>query len=113
MRCKTASHLAEDQAGVRPAKPERVRQHRADAARLGLKGHKVNIAPVGRIIQIQRRRGDLIPHRQQRLYLHLWNTDTLTEWLGRILPWEGPWRLNVSCIAYAPAYENRALCGEN
>ena len=67
----------------------------------------------GRMVHEENGTNGPIPHRQQRLYLHLWNTDTLTEWLGRILPWEGPWRLNVSCIAYAPAYENRALCGEN
>lgn len=67
----------------------------------------------GRMVHEENGTNGPIPHRRQRLYLHLWNTDTLTEWLGRILPWEGPWRLNVSCIAYAPTYENRSLCGEN
>lgn len=52
-----------------------------------------------------------LPQRPQRLYLHLWNTETLTDWLGPILPWEGPWRLNVACIAYAPSYQGQSLCG--
>ena len=51
-----------------------------------------------------------LPQSEQRLYLHLWNSETLRNWLGPILPWDGPWRLNVSCIAYAPAYEGRSLC---
>jgi endo-1,3-1,4-beta-glycanase ExoK len=51
-----------------------------------------------------------LPQSEQRLYLHLWNSETLRAWLGAILPWDGPWRLNVSCIAYARAYEGRSLC---
>lgn len=51
-----------------------------------------------------------LPQSQQRLYLHLWNSETLRGWLGPILPWDGPWRLDVNCIAYAPAYEGRSLC---
>jgi len=51
-----------------------------------------------------------LPQLTQRLYLHMWNTETLNDWLGPILPWEGPWRLNVSCIAYAPHYSGRSLC---
>jgi beta-glucanase (GH16 family) len=51
-----------------------------------------------------------LPQSEQRLYLHLWNSETLRSWLGPILPWDGPWRLSVSCIAYAPAYEGRSLC---
>lgn len=53
-----------------------------------------------------------LPQAPQRLYLHLWNSETLTDWLGPILPWAGPWRLTVSCIAYAPSYEGRTMCPE-
>jgi hypothetical protein len=55
--------------------------------------------------------GRPLPQSAQRLYVHLWNSETLRGWLGPILPWDGPWRLNVDCIAYAPAYEGRSLCG--
>lgn len=51
-----------------------------------------------------------MPRREQRLYLHLWNTETLNDWLGPIIPSEAPWRLQVTCIAYAPVYEGRSLC---
>ena len=40
----------------------------------------------------------------------MWNTETLNDWLGPILPWEGPWRLRVSCIAYTPHYGGAPLC---
>jgi endo-1,3-1,4-beta-glycanase ExoK len=52
-----------------------------------------------------------LPRSTQRLYLHLWNSETLTDWLGPIEPNEGPWRLSVTCVAYAPRYEGRPLCG--
>lgn len=51
-----------------------------------------------------------LPRAAQRLYLHLWNTETLTDWLGSIDPDERPWRLSVGCIAFAPRYEGRPLC---
>lgn len=64
----------------------------------------------GRLIHEETGARRPIPQAAQRLYLHLWNTEMLTDWLGPILPWEGPWRLHVSCIAYAPQYEGRQLC---
>ena len=51
-----------------------------------------------------------LPQDPQRLYLHLWNSETLTDWLGPIRPEQAPWRLRVSCIAYAERYEGRELC---
>jgi endo-1,3-1,4-beta-glycanase ExoK len=54
-----------------------------------------------------------LPRATQRLYLHLWNTETLTRWLGPIEPGAGPWRLGVACVAYAPRYEGRLLCEAN
>lgn len=64
----------------------------------------------GRLLHEETGSDGPLPQATQRLYLHLWNTETLDEWLGPILPWEGPWRLNVSCIAYAPSYEGRPIC---
>jgi endo-1,3-1,4-beta-glycanase ExoK len=65
----------------------------------------------GRLLH-QERGGDLpIPNRPQRLYLHLWNSSTLTGWLGPIPRWRrGPWRLRVSCVAHAERYPGRPLC---
>jgi endo-1,3-1,4-beta-glycanase ExoK len=53
-----------------------------------------------------------LPQSAQRLYLHMWNTETLSDWLGPIVASEGPWRLNVYCIAYAPHSEGVSLCGQ-
>ncbi|MEZ6022546.1 MAG: family 16 glycosylhydrolase [Hyphomonadaceae bacterium] len=51
-----------------------------------------------------------LPHRPQRLYLNLWNSDHLTDWVGPIAHGRGPWTLQVACIAHARRYEGRALC---
>jgi len=64
----------------------------------------------GRLLHEETGTNGPLPQATQRLYLHLWNSETLTEWLGPILPWEGPWRLQVSCIAYAPSYAGASLC---
>jgi beta-glucanase (GH16 family) len=64
----------------------------------------------GRLIHEETGANGPLPRDAQRLYLHLWNTETLNDWLGPIMPWEGPWRLDVSCIAYAPQYGGRSLC---
>jgi len=66
----------------------------------------------GRLVHEEAGANGPLPQSPQRLYLHLWNSETLTDWLGPILPWQGPWRLTVSCIAYAPSYEGRQLCAE-
>ncbi|HYD88947.1 MAG TPA: family 16 glycosylhydrolase [Vitreimonas sp.] len=66
----------------------------------------------GRLMHEENGANGALPQAPQRLYLHLWNTETLTDWLGPILPWQGPWRLTVSCIAYAPSYAGRQLCSE-
>lgn len=64
----------------------------------------------GRLLHEERGARGPLPQSSQRLYLHLWNSETLTDWLGPILPWEGPWRASVSCVAYAPAYRGASLC---
>jgi beta-glucanase (GH16 family) len=66
----------------------------------------------GRLVHEETGTRGPLPQAPQRLYLHLWNTETLTDWLGPILPWQGPWRLTVSCIAYAPSYTGAQLCAE-
>ena len=64
----------------------------------------------GTVVREERGADAPLPRAAQRLYLHLWNTETLTDWLGPINPDEGPWRLSVACIAFAPRYEGRPLC---
>lgn len=66
----------------------------------------------GRMIHEETGENGPLPQATQRLYLHLWNTEMLTDWLGPILPWEGPWRLSVSCIARAQTYQGRSLCAD-
>lgn len=66
----------------------------------------------GRLVHEETGTRGPLPQSPQRLYLHLWNTETLTDWLGPILPWEGPWRLTVSCIAYTPSYTGARLCAD-
>jgi endo-1,3-1,4-beta-glycanase ExoK len=64
----------------------------------------------GTLVHEERGANVPLPRAAQRLYLHLWNTETLTDWLGSIDPDEGPWRLSVACVAFAPRYEGRPLC---
>lgn len=66
----------------------------------------------GRLLHQETGANGQLPQSPQRLYLHLWNSETLTDWLGPILPWQGPWRLTVECIAYAPSYGGQTLCPE-
>jgi beta-glucanase (GH16 family) len=48
--------------------------------------------------------------RPQRVFLHMWNAAALSDWVGPILPWEGPFTMRVSCIAQAERYSGRQLC---
>jgi beta-glucanase (GH16 family) len=51
-----------------------------------------------------------IPDAPQRLYLNLWNSETLTSWVGP-LPTQGSrWTLRVSCLAHAVRYRGQPLC---
>ncbi len=47
--------------------------------------------------------------RPQQLILNLWASRELHAWVGRIDMTRAPWRLDVSCIAYSPAYSG-PLC---
>lgn len=64
----------------------------------------------GRMLHQETGSNGPLPQASQRIYLHLWNSETLGDWLGPILPWEGPWRLSVSCVAQAAGYAGRPLC---
>jgi len=63
----------------------------------------------GRLIHEETGDGLPLPVEPQRIFLHLWNTTTLTDWLGPIQG-NGPWVLQVACVARAPAFQGQMLC---
>jgi beta-glucanase (GH16 family) len=75
----------------------------ADAIRWYVDGRMVHEARDERVARMTR---------AQRLYLNLWNSAGLHEWVGRIDPREAPWVLTISCVAHARAYHGAPLCAE-
>lgn len=53
-----------------------------------------------------------LPVTPQILYLDLWNSETLTDWVGPVDPRGAPWTLRVACIAYAESYPGEPICAE-
>ncbi|MCX7043042.1 MAG: family 16 glycosylhydrolase [Gammaproteobacteria bacterium] len=47
--------------------------------------------------------------RPQQLILNLWGSRELKAWVGPLDTKQGPWRLEFSCVAYAPTYAG-SLC---
>ncbi|QFU10361.1 Endo-1,3-1,4-beta-glycanase ExoK precursor [Rhodobacteraceae bacterium THAF1] len=50
-----------------------------------------------------------LPDARQKLYLSLWSTDQLTDWMGTFDPATAPHSLEVDWIAYTPAGQNCAF----
>lgn len=50
-----------------------------------------------------------LPTRPQRLYLNLWNSAALSDWVGPIIG-RGPWSLRVACVAQAERAPAQPLC---
>lgn len=50
--------------------------------------------------------------RSQRLFVNLWNSAELHQWVGFINPEEAPWALSVTCVAQSRAYLGRSLCDQ-
>jgi endo-1,3-1,4-beta-glycanase ExoK len=48
--------------------------------------------------------------RPQSFYISLWASRQLHSWVGELDPGKAPWTMDVSCVAYAPAYEGKTLC---
>jgi beta-glucanase (GH16 family) len=63
----------------------------------------------GRLLHEETGDGLPLPTAPQRLFLDLWNTTTLTDWLGPIQG-QGPWVLRASCVAQAPTFPGHTLC---
>jgi endo-1,3-1,4-beta-glycanase ExoK len=53
-----------------------------------------------------------LPQTPQIYYLDLWNSETLTDWVGRIDRDGAPWTLEVRCLAYAESNPGRTVCRE-
>jgi endo-1,3-1,4-beta-glycanase ExoK len=45
--------------------------------------------------------GDTVPSEAQKMYLSIWSTDVLTDWMGRF-EWTGPLVMQVERVAYSP-----------
>jgi endo-1,3-1,4-beta-glycanase ExoK len=59
--------------------------------------------------------GDVLPERPQKIYLSLWGTDTLTDWMGPFVPPDRPKRMEIDWVAFtapgeACAFEGSVLC---
>ena len=76
---------------------------RADRIRWYVDNRLVHTSRGGRVREL----GD-----PQRVFASLWNSERMPRWLGAIDPEDAPWDMSVSCIAYAPRYQRRALCAE-
>lgn len=74
---------------------------RPDEIRWYLDNRLVHISRGGRVAELTR---------PQQMFVSLWNSVRMPRWLGPVNPAEAPWRMTVSCVAYAPTYEGRALC---
>jgi hypothetical protein len=48
--------------------------------------------------------------RPQQLLFSVWGSKKLGAWAGELRPSEAPWRLDIACVAYAPAF-TAPLCG--
>jgi endo-1,3-1,4-beta-glycanase ExoK len=61
--------------------------------------------------------GDKVPQISQKIYLSLWSTSMLTEWMGEFV-WTGPLVFQVDRVAYSPLgafcpFGGSILCGDD
>ena len=52
---------------------------------------------------------DTLPDTRQKMYLSLWSTDQLTDWMGTFDPASAPQTLEVDWVAYTPAGQDCAF----
>lgn len=48
--------------------------------------------------------------RPQQLIFDLWGSTQLKDWVGPFDQTKGPWKLEIACVAYEPAYPGRVIC---
>jgi endo-1,3-1,4-beta-glycanase ExoK len=76
---------------------------RPDAVRWYADGKLIHQETSGRALKIDR---------AQQMLISLWGSKELDAWVGKLDVEKGPWRLDVSCAAYAPSYQGRQLCAD-
>ncbi|MDP3495622.1 MAG: family 16 glycosylhydrolase [Hyphomonadaceae bacterium] len=61
---------------------------------------------------IHEERGPVVARmtRPQQFIIDLWATRALKEWVGPLNMSKAPWKLDIACVAYAPAYGSKSLC---
>jgi beta-glucanase (GH16 family) len=64
----------------------------------------------GKLIHKETKGRALRIDRPQQLMISLWASERLHRWVGDLDIRQAPWRLDVACAAYAPAYEGKQLC---
>ena len=63
-------------------------------------------------VMVHEETGGRVPKivRPQQVMISLWSSKQLHEWVGELDFAGAPWKLDLSCTAYAPAYKGRQLC---
>jgi beta-glucanase (GH16 family) len=64
----------------------------------------------GRLLHEETADDHPLPTTPQIYFLHLWNSSTLSDWLGRLDESAVPQTLRVACMAAAERYEGEPLC---
>lgn len=64
---------------------------------------------------VRDQQGGVLPDDPQKIYLSLWSTDTLVDWMGKFEPGSAPHTLEVDWVAYTElgaecAFEKSVLC---
>ena len=47
---------------------------------------------------------------QQLILISLWASTPAKAWVGKINYANAPWKLEIACVAYEPAYAGESLC---
>ncbi len=48
--------------------------------------------------------------RPQQFLMSLWGSEMLKQWVGPLNLAGGPWKLEISCVAYSPSYSDQSKC---
>ncbi len=64
---------------------------------------------------IREETGDVVPDEEQKIYMALWSTESLVEWMGRFDPASAPQMMEVDWVAFTPQgagcqFDGSVLC---